>query len=242
MIAKVIVPDDINEIDLYQFQDWMENPTDIKRKLAIFLRLEFEIIDSIQDEYIAELNEDIDTLLGTPQPYTLRVLIEGTPYQFIPDLDKISFGEYIDICTYISKVEYWHRLMAVVFRPVYDDKKVSEYDGTEDIKDVFLDMPLGEVTAAVNILALFIKKVQGMYPEIYDGGTSEGQDAVNYFSKWGWYATIKTLARDKPWKIDKITNLNIHQIHNFLAADIDEKRFKHKLATRGADAENTIYL
>jgi hypothetical protein len=239
MIAVVNIPDDINEINLYQFQDWMENPKDIKRKLAIFLQIDFDKIDIIQDEYIAEINEELDELLNKPNTYTLRLLIDGKPYNFISDLNKISFGEYIDICTYITKVEHWHRLMAVVFKP---DNKDDKYEGTGDIKDVFLTTPLGEVTAAVNMLAIFLKDIQSQYPEIYKGGSSEGADAQNYFQKWGWYATIKALSKNKPWKVSKITDMNIHEIHNFLAADIDEKKFKHKLATKGADDPNTIYL
>ena len=60
MKVKIQIPTDINEINLYQFQDWMENPTDIKRKLAIFLNHDFGAIDMIEDEDIDELNNYID--------------------------------------------------------------------------------------------------------------------------------------------------------------------------------------
>lgn len=238
MLVKIEMPTDVNEISLFQYQDWMENPTDIKRKIAIFLKLEYEQVDIIQDEYVAEINEELDELLNTPRDYSLSVIINGEPYNFIQDLNKITFGEYIDICRYITDVNEWHRLMAVVFKP----QNVKDYEGTESIKDTFLNMPMGEVTASVYFLSLFLQEVQLKYPEIYDGGTSEGAEAVTYFSKWGWYATIKVLAKNKPWKVKKITDMNIHEIHTFLAADIDEKKFKHKLLTQKGDTENTIYL
>lgn len=233
-----MIPTDVNEISLYQFQEWSTDPEDIKRKISIFLKLDIDIVETIEDAYIEEINEELDVLLNQTQPCNFKIRIDKTLYHFIKDLNKLSFGEFIDICTYITKVSEWHRLMAVVFRPENETK----YEGTEAIKDMFLRMPMGEVTGAVYILSLFIKEMHLKYPEIYEGGTSEGADAVTYFSKWGWYATIKALAKNKPWKIKKITDMNIHEIHTFLAADIDEKKFKHKLLTQKGDTENTIYL
>lgn len=238
MLVKVIVPDDINEINLYQFQEWALNPTDIKQKISNFLKLELDIVEKIDDESIAEINEDLDEILNQTPNCTFKVLIDKVPYYFIKDLNKISFGEFIDICRYITDVNQWHRLMAVVFRP----ENSKEYEGTEEMKDVFLNMPMGEVTGSVYVLSLFLEEMHKKYPEMYEGGTSEGAEAVNYFSKWGWYATIKALAKNKPWKIKKITDMNVHEVHTFLCADIDEKKFKHKLLTQKGDTENTIFL
>ena len=72
----------------------------------------------------------------------------------------------------------------------------------------------------------FSQRVVELYPEIYEGGTSEGSTASNYFRKWGWYATIDELAKGNILNYKKIVKLNVHEIHLFLAHKIDKMKMK----------------
>ena len=64
---------------------------------------------------------------------------------------------------------------------------------------------------------------------MYEGGTSEGRNASDYFSKWGWYSTLYELAGGKPWKFDWVLKWNVHEMHVFMAHKKELKRLKAKL-------------
>ena len=69
----------------------------------------------------------------------------------------------------------------------------------------------------------FSKRIEDEYPEIYKRGSSEGSQAGAYFEKWGWYATIVSLANDDILKMKKILKKSIHEVHLFLAHRIDRQ-------------------
>ena len=53
-------------------------------------------------------------------------------YGFIPDLDEVSLGEYIDLDNNASKWEQMHVAMNVLYRPIKTSKvgkyNIEEYD------------------------------------------------------------------------------------------------------------------
>ena len=75
----------------------------------------------------------------------------------------------------------------------------------------------------------FSERVTKEYPEVYGGGTKEGAKASGYFEKWGWYSTIKRVAKGKPWRMDFVVNMNVHEFHVWLAEDIDKQNLKADL-------------
>ncbi len=81
----------------------------------------------------------------------------------------------------------------------------------------------------------FVERIRKLYPEIYQQGTSEGQEASDYFKKWGWYATIVDLTDTTEdgigdiTKVDQVMNMTIHQIHIFLAHRIDKQKLREQL-------------
>ena len=78
----------------------------------------------------------------------------------------------------------------------------------------------------------FIERITKAYPEVYNGGTSEGTQASDFFGKWGWYDTLNTLAKGKPWKYKFIEEWNVHEMHVFLAHKIDKQKLKAQLRNK----------
>jgi hypothetical protein len=64
---------------------------------------------------------------------------------------------------------------------------------------------------------------------VYSGGTSEGNSALGYFNKWGFYATVYDLGDGDLEKVDKLLNTNIHKVHVLLAIRNDTMKLKHKI-------------
>ena len=76
----------------------------------------------------------------------------------------------------------------------------------------------------------FIERFRGSYPEVYEGGTSEGVKALDYFSKWGFYASIYELGNGNHFEVKKLLEENIHEIHVTLAIRNDTNKLKSELS------------
>jgi hypothetical protein len=48
--------------------------------------------------------------------------MDGVEYGFIPNLDDMSFGEYVDLDTYLGDWQNIHRAMAVLYRPIREKR------------------------------------------------------------------------------------------------------------------------
>jgi len=74
-------------------------------------------------------------------------------FGFIPNLDKMTFGEYIDLESYITDWDNMHKAMAIMYRPIIGGKKhlyeIEPYSGTERWEDVMKDAPVNVAMGAV---------------------------------------------------------------------------------------------
>jgi len=64
---------------------------------------------------------------------------------------------------------------------------------------------------------------------VYSGGTNEGNTALNYFNKWGFYATVYDLGEGDLDRVDKLLSTNIHKLHVLLSIRNDTLKLKHKI-------------
>ena len=85
----------------------------------------------------------------------------------------------------------------------------------------------------------FSEGIKGKYPEIYGSGTSEGDGALSYFEKWGWYATIESLAKGNILKMDKILDKPHGETLVFLAHRIDKQKLEAQLRKRKTGTQTT---
>ena len=73
-------------------------------------------------------------------------------FGFIPKLDDISLGEFIDLDKYISDWQEMHKALAVLYRPVVFEKKelylIEDYEGSDKYSDVMLDAPVNVALGA----------------------------------------------------------------------------------------------
>jgi hypothetical protein len=77
--------------------------------------------------------------------------LNGKTYAFIPKLEDMSFGEYIDLDTYIGDMDNLHRAMNVLYRPIkqkYKDRYLIE-DYTGDDPEVMKSMPMDAVLSSI---------------------------------------------------------------------------------------------
>lgn len=163
MTIKLELPADINQITLGEWQKFNkisnDNPDvdndflEIKM-LEIFCGLKYKDIHTLPLGTFNDAIRYISEVFKAKTPLVRRFNLIGTDdktveFGFVPNLDKLTMGEYIDLNNYFEDPDNIHKAMAVLFRPIhpsYKDRKdyrISSYEGTEFFATLMKDMPLG---------------------------------------------------------------------------------------------------
>jgi hypothetical protein len=158
MKARLNIPNKLSEITLRKYQKFVKlNVEDVDER---FLQVKMiEIFCEVSHENVLKIKfadaDRVTAILGemfTQKPdLVTRFNLNGVEYGFIPDLDEMSFGEYIDLDTYLGDWENIHTAMNVLYRPIKSKKgnryTIEKYD--VNTKDQLLDMPLDAVISSV---------------------------------------------------------------------------------------------
>ena len=160
MKVNLRIPTSLNEIPLAQYQEFAKleanldktKDTAIQLKLVeIFCKVPEVVVRNMKATDIAEICEIINTMFDTEHQLINRFRLKGIDYGFIPELDDMSFGEYMDLDTFISDNDNLHRAVNVLFRPIEHKRgnryKIKDYnpDTSETAKDFPLDAVLGAI-------------------------------------------------------------------------------------------------
>lgn len=157
---KIDLPEDISEITLGQFLKYEEleaRGLDAhnfnRRKIAMFTGISFKDTAFIKNNDYERILSQINKALSTYVEFKDRFTMHGIEFGFVPDLDKITLGEYADLTAYGADKENLHKLMAVLFRPIINKEgsrySVMPYNGTEEYANMMLGMPLNCVNGAL---------------------------------------------------------------------------------------------
>jgi len=171
MIAtKLKLPRTINDITLKDYQKYMkiyeankENDDtgflDMKL-IEIICNIDLITINKMSVDEFDYITSYVSEIFTTETPLIRRFKITGTDdvtidFGFIPNLSKISLGEYIDLDNYLGDIQNLHKAMAVLYRPVpkqwskKDFYNITEYEGTEKHSYIMQEMPLGIALGAM---------------------------------------------------------------------------------------------
>jgi len=159
---KITIPETLKDITLGQFQKHSElikreDLSDIelnRRKIHLFTGLDYNSVSNIKQYDAKEILETIDLALNQTVEFEPRFTMGGIEFGFIPNLDDITQGEFIDISTYGTEAETMHQLMAVLFRPIkkkdlLGNYEVIPYQGTKQYSDIMKAMPMHIVNGAL---------------------------------------------------------------------------------------------
>jgi hypothetical protein len=156
MKIDIYIPEKLSDITLEQYQKFEKlNTVDnqnsnflLHKMVEIFCRLDLKDIARIKYKYVNSIVSDLNNMFNVKTELIPTFTLKGVEYGFIPKLDDITLGEYIDLDSSISDWETMHKAMAVLYRPITlkkDDRyQIEEYTAKEDT-DVFKDTPLDVV-------------------------------------------------------------------------------------------------
>ena len=163
MTIDLELPRDINSMKLSEWQKFSKLVDDNKdstndfleiKMLEIFAGLKYKDIHTLPVGTFDEAIEYLNLLFQSKTPLVRRFSMTGTDdatveFGFIPNLDKITMGEYIDLNNYLDDPATLHKAMAVLFRPIHpsynkkESYRISSYEGSDFFSDLMRDMPLG---------------------------------------------------------------------------------------------------
>jgi len=163
MEVKLIVPDSLAEVTLGQYQNYLEATKDMdeekdahemnKKLIEAFCGIEYELVDSIPIMDIEKLLEALKMAFERDYDLTTRFKLLDVDMGFIPKLDDMSLGEYIDCENYIGEWQDMHKAMAVLYRPVNfkskDKYTIAPYKPSEEIQELMKEMPLSVVMGSM---------------------------------------------------------------------------------------------
>ena len=158
MKKKLSVPSDLSEITLGQYQKFFKiqetnkDPYFLQCKMIeIFCNLDGLTVRKMKMTDAERVANIINKMFEKKPPLIRSFNLEEKEYSFIPDLNNISFGEYIDLDTNISDWQNMHVAMNVLYRPV--KQKLGEKYLIEDYdlegKDSLVGMPMSVVMSSI---------------------------------------------------------------------------------------------
>ena len=158
MKLEVYIPDTLSEITLGQYQKYLkiqeENEDEnflAMKMIEIFCGLRGDTILAMKANSIKDITTILSEMFNEKPQLVKEFKMNGKTYGFIPKLEDMSFGEYIDLDTYIGDMENIHRAMGVLYRPIkqrHKDKYIIEdYQGEES--DIMKSMPMDAVLSSI---------------------------------------------------------------------------------------------
>lgn len=153
MKLSITVPTELNDVTLGQYQKFIkvqkanEDPTFIAQKMIeIFCNIDLKDTFNIKVADVNEIVGILNKLFDDKPNLVTKFKLDGKEYGFIPKLEDVTLGEYVDIDNYLKDWDNMHLAMNVLYRPIkmqYGDKyDIVDYTGKEivDMKQMPLDV------------------------------------------------------------------------------------------------------
>ena len=164
MKFDIEIPDSLDEITLEQYQKFLkiqDNNDDEKflsvKMVEIFCGIRADHVLMMRATDIKSVVQILSEMLNVTPKLKTMFKMKGEQYGFLPKLDDMSFGEYIDLDTFIGDWQNMHRAMNVLYRPINNQHgnkyNVKEYDvdNAEKMKDMPMSAVLGSIVFFYNL-------------------------------------------------------------------------------------------
>ena len=156
MKITINIPESLKEITLKQYQKWLKIAEDKKldnflqqKMIEIFCNVELKKVLQMKAIDVSEICTSINKLFTNDCKLITKFDHNDKEFGFVPKLDDMSFGEYIDLDTYMADWQNMHKAMSVLFRPIEYKKKeqylIEDYESANkyDLQNISLDIVFG---------------------------------------------------------------------------------------------------
>jgi hypothetical protein len=192
MKLKLTVPNDLGEIKLSDYVKYLKvlevNEDDAysdvfvhQKVLEIFCGV--PLLDAVEYK-MSDVRKVVQIITSTlnKQPDLVRTFKLGdTEFGFIPKLDDMTFGEYVDLDSNLGNWDNMYKAMAVLYRPIKqkvgDKYLIEEYKG-DLYYDAMIHTPMDAVVSSMVFFYNLGKELSiAMTKYLEEEGTLEGLTA-----------------------------------------------------------------
>ena len=160
MKIELTIPTTLNDIKLVQYQKFLSIAKDneegefLQQKMVqLFCGIDLKDVAQIKYKDVTEITANINKLFTKDNAFIQRFKMGGVEFGFIPNLDDMTTGEYMDLDNYITDWDTMHNAMAVLYRPITNKLgnkyQIEEYKGSITYADVMRHAPLDVVLGAM---------------------------------------------------------------------------------------------
>ena len=157
---KISVPTHINDITLEQYQRFALINTEEQDKeffmfktIEIFCGVDIALVSKMRLKDAESISNEVLDVLQQNVPFTNKFELDGVKYGFIPDLQAISLGEFIDLEEGLSKDKDFHKAASVMFRPIVKEfgelYTIDGYEASTEMHHIMKQAPVGVISAAI---------------------------------------------------------------------------------------------
>ena len=162
MKVNLRIPNSLNELTLGQYIEFsnlnITKESEVHlRMIEIFCNIPREVVRNMKAVDITDVCSIIDGMFDTKHQLLTSFTLNKKEYGFIPSLEDMSFGEYVDLDTFIGDNDNLHRAMNVLYRPIKlrqgNRYTLEDYnpDTSEVAKDYQLDAVFGALVFFYNL-------------------------------------------------------------------------------------------
>jgi len=159
MKTEIVIPTSLSEIPLKSYQEFMkvvEKSNDEEfigqKTIEIFCGLKMKDVVKVKWSDVKNLTVHLNEIFKAKPKFQPTFKIDKMEFGFIPNLEEMTFGEYIDLESNITNVQTFHKAMAVMYRPITKRIKeryeIFEYRGSDEFSDMMKFAPLDVVMGA----------------------------------------------------------------------------------------------
>ena len=171
--VKIQLPENISDITLEQSQKYLaiserENLSDLnktRRIVKLFTGLKTKEVDAMTITDYEMIINHIGIALNTEVEFTQRFTLGGIEFGFVPNLDEITAGEYIDLTSSGVSSQTLHNTLAILFRPITKEDKhghyeVEPYTASNEYKELMKQAPMSIVNGMLVFFCLLSNELE----------------------------------------------------------------------------------
>ena len=188
---KIQVPTHINDITLEQYQRFALINTEEQDKeffmfktIEIFCGVDIALVSKMRLSDAESVSNEVLEVLQQNVPFTNKFELDGIKYGFIPDLQSISLGEFIDLEEGLSKDKDFHKAASVMFRPIVKEfgelYTIDGYEASTEMHHVMKQAPVGIISAAI---VFFYSIAKELLKASQDFSSQEKEEAMTILEK-----------------------------------------------------------
>lgn len=191
MKVKILVPDALEDITLGQYQKFLkiseENKDSLflnQKMVEIFCDLELKEVMNIKYKSLEKIVLHLTTLFQQKPKFKQSFSKGEQVFSFIPNLEEITFGEYVDLDSTLKDWDSMHHAMGVLFRPETNRHKHKyliepyQYYDKYDMKEMPLDAALGAMVFFYHLGMVLLKDIPNSFYKEMEKLTSQQKQTL----------------------------------------------------------------